>query len=176
MGKLVANSFSIWKNAIEKFNRHANNGYHKLCVLQANNLLSVANKQLDPVEIQINIGTKSQAIQNRKQSRPIIDTIILCGKQALTLRDHRDSGPPTLQEPSENDGKFRTLLHDKVRSGDHELANHLEISSENARYISHKIQNEIIKACNEVILQCIIKKVNATMAFTVLADEKSDTV
>ena len=134
LGKLVANSFNIWKNAIEEFNRHANNGYHKMYVLQANNLLSVANKKLDPVEIQINTGAKSQVIHNRKRLTPIIDTIILCGRQALALRGHRDSGPLLLDEPSENDGNFRALLHYKVRSGDHELANHLEISSENATY------------------------------------------
>ena len=41
-------------------------------------------------------------------------------------------------------------------------------------HISPKIQNEIIEACNEVILQRIVKRVNAAMAFTVLADETTD--
>ena len=59
---------------------------------------------------------------------PIIETIILCGRQSIPLRGHRDSGPLTFGseknlEDNNNDGNLRALLryrmkHDQVFKND----------------------------------------------------------
>jgi hypothetical protein len=99
---------------------------------------------------------------------------IFCGRQGLALRGHRDSGPLTLEEPLNNDGNFRALLRFKVHSGDQELANHLKMAAENATYLSPSTQNEIVAACNGLILAKLVERVNSAKGFTVLADETTD--
>lgn len=113
LGKLVLEHFSNWKKAIEEFNKHENTNYHKMSVLNADNLLSVYDKNKDSIDVQINNSLKMEIQQNRKKIQPIIKTIILCGRQGIALRGHRDSGPIDLQH-STNDGNFRTLLRFRV--------------------------------------------------------------
>ena len=53
----------------------------------------------------------SKELDNRRRITPIIETIILCGRQGIPLRGHRDSGPLTLESEGDiNDGNFRALL------------------------------------------------------------------
>jgi len=54
---------------------------------------------------------------------PIIEIIIFCGRQNISLRGHRDFGLLDFKEPIENDGNFRGLLRLKVQSGDINLKN-----------------------------------------------------
>jgi len=51
---------------------------------------------------------------------------------------------------------------------------HLRNSALNATYISPQIQNEIISACNDLILAKLVAQVNAAKCFSILADETAD--
>jgi len=42
------------------------------------------------------------------------------------------------------------------------------------KYIGSKIQNEIIIACGDIIQKKIVKKINDSQCFSVLADETTD--
>lgn len=176
LGKLSKKKFCNWKDAVEEFNRHQNTEYHKTCLLRASQLQNISCiKKHDSVDIQVNVGLKKQIEENRSRMIPIIETVVLCGRQGIALRGHRDSGPINLEEvPLQNDGNFRSLLRFKAKSGDTELENHLKFSSQNAMYTSPQIQNEIIEACNNIILNTLVKKVNNAKCFTVLADETTD--
>lgn len=44
----------------------------------------------------------------------------------------------------------------------------------NAHYICPKIQNEIVNICNNLILDRIVKKINSSKGFCVLADVTVD--
>ncbi|KAJ8875813.1 hypothetical protein PR048_023714 [Dryococelus australis] len=55
-------------------------------------------------------------------------------------------------------GNFRNLLRLEAKSGDKELETHLKSSSQNAMYTSPQIQNEIIEACNDIILKNFVKE------------------
>ena len=61
-----------------------------------------------------------------------------------------------------------------MRSGDQDLANHLQIAGGNATYVSPKMQNAIIAACNELLVAELVKRINAAEGFAVLADETTD--
>jgi len=100
-----------------------------------------------------NSGIKRKIIENRKNLIPIIETIIFCGRQNLSLRGHRDSGPLNLTEPNENYGNFRSLLRFRANSGDVALKTHLKTCSKNASYTSPMIANEIISTCGDIILK-----------------------
>lgn len=175
LGKLVKKKFSNWKDAIEEFNIHEKCGYHKTCVVRAAQFKAVTEEGRDSVHMQLNKGSKAQAEENRQKIMPIIETVILCGRQGLALRGHRDAGPISLgDEPLENDGNFRALLRFRVKGGDKNLENHLKSHNQNAMYISPHVQNEIINACNNIILKALVDKINSAQCFTVLADETTD--
>lgn len=109
---------------------------------------------------------------NRKNNTPVIETIILCGKQNISLRGHRDFGKLTVDNTDINDGNFRNLLRFRAR-GDAFLKVHLE-SSSTIKYTSPISQNAIIDLCNSILLNKIVDRVNEAKCFTVLFDETAD--
>jgi len=63
---------------------------------------------------------------NRHVLKSIIEMVILCARQNIPLRGHRDSGRITSDEDTDiNEGNFRALLRFRVRSGDDVLRRHL---------------------------------------------------
>ncbi|GBL87852.1 repressor of the inhibitor of the protein kinase, partial [Araneus ventricosus] len=115
------------------------------------------------------------AKENRERLKPIIKTIILCGKQGLALRGHRDHGPIDLDNlPSKNEGNFRAILIFAVQSGDKSLEDHLRTAKKNALYTSFVIQNEILETCGSLIQTKIIEQVKKSKYFSVLIDETTD--
>lgn len=137
---------------------------------------------------------KVQILENRKKLVPIIECIILCGRQEIALRGHNDSGKMCVNgnifvdiflmyvcskniilyivEEMSNDGNFRAILRYRGK-GDNFLKLHLE-NNQRYKYIGAKIQNEIIAACGDVILKKIVEKINAAECFSILADETTD--
>jgi len=103
------------------------------------------------VATQLNSHRQQQCEENRAALIPIIETIIFCGEQELSLRGNDDSGPLNLPKPLKKDGKFRALLRFRANFGDENLKNHLINSNKNSTYINLSIQNEIIDICGELI-------------------------
>ncbi|CAI6377122.1 unnamed protein product [Macrosiphum euphorbiae] len=67
-------------------------------------LMSVSNKTTDSILIQLDKKLKSEIEQNCAKLKPIIETVMFCGRQGLPLRGHRDSGPIDYDNPPvEND-------------------------------------------------------------------------
>jgi len=71
-----------------------------------------------------------------------------------------------------NQGNFRSILLYRS-NGDEHLNSILQTPGRN-KYITPQIQNEIISSCGNLILQTIVKKVNDSQCFSVLADETTD--
>ncbi|KAF2893865.1 hypothetical protein ILUMI_12306 [Ignelater luminosus] len=118
------------------------------------------NKQ-DPIHYRLDLASKHRIEENRKRISPIIDFIILCGRQCISLRRHRDFGPIDSDiDPTENDGNFTAILRSKLRSGDEILKLHLESMCKTATYLSAKTQNEIINASEDIVTKKIVKKIN----------------
>lgn len=82
----------------------------------------------------IDIGRQRQQLRIDKLI-PIIRSVLLCGRQWLALRGHRDQGPLLLKMPVENDGKFKALLRFAIESGDLDLQQHLKTANANATFI-----------------------------------------
>ena len=174
LGQLCSLKFNNWKCAIEKFSNHEICQYHKNSIATVENLSKIASKKQLPIDLQLDNKARRQVLENRKNIVPIIETIFLCGRQCLALRGHRDSGPISVdEEPEENDGNFRSLLRFRSKT-DNDLKQALTSSNRNAQYLSPLIQNEIIDICNNLILKELVKKVNASVCFAVIADESTD--
>lgn len=178
LSQLVNEPFKKWHKAIQAFKDHEQKTYHKKSVEIALSLRAIADNKKQSVDLMVQGGANKQRLENRRRILPIIETVIFCGKQGISLRGHRDSGPldhnVEEQSAAPNEGNFRALLQLRIRAGDQNLKNHLENCGENASYISPNMQNEIISACNEYIRGIIVQRVNAAKCFSVLADETTD--
>ncbi|XP_043655128.1 zinc finger MYM-type protein 1-like [Drosophila teissieri] len=106
---------------------------------------------------------------------PIIETILLCGRQGIALRGSKDTRRLGEEEPIINDGNFRALLRFRAKT-DEQLQKHLRDSPKNAMYISNRIQNELINICHDLSMCCIVDRVNNSMGFSFLGDDTPDIV
>lgn len=174
VGAFVTRKFDNWKKAKEAFKKHESTQYHRSCLLDIKNFEKVKEKAVEPIINQIDQARNDAVAKNRSVLKPIIDAVILCGRQELALRGHRDSGNISLEnECSEsNEGNFRAILTYRSQ-GDQELKQFLNGPGK-IKYLSPKVQNEIITSCNNIILRKLVDKVNAAQGFSVLADETSD--
>jgi len=111
---------------IDKFNEHQKNKYNLTAISKVDGFLSVFNKKQSNISVQLDNNLKLEIEQNRQILRPIIETIILCGRQRLALRGYKDSGhfQPDELYSTENDGNFREFLRYRVSGGDLILKNH----------------------------------------------------
>lgn len=178
LGRLVRAEYSDWRHAQEDFRKHELTAYHANSKLDAENFFSVFNRQKLDIVSQLDKSLKNQVEENRRLLSPVIKTVIFCGRQGLALRGHRDGGIIDDLEGdqifTENEGNFRALLRLRVESGDEILKQHLLTAKRNATYTSWRIQNEIISACNDIILHKLVEKVNEAKCFSVIADETAD--
>jgi hypothetical protein len=122
---------------------------------------------------------KKEIEANQLRIIPIVKTVIFCGRQGIALRGHRESdillkANENINERECNDGNFRQLLGFQMDAGDEYLKSHLSSCSKNVTYLNWKIKNEILSACNNLILKNLVCAVNKAKGFSVLADEISD--
>lgn len=174
LNTFVKSPFRLWKKAIEKFKEHQDKEYHKTSVERGANFKLIHENQKNSIICEIDTGRKKQQLENRKKIIPIIRTVLLCGRQGLSLRGHRDHGSLSLDLPIENDGNFRALLRFAIDSGDISLKNHIENTGRNSLYISPQIQNEIAHIAGGVIQRKIIERINKSHCFSIIADETTD--
>lgn len=149
LNKLVVKPFNNWKNAIEKFNEHCQTEFHKCNAMRADNFIDIYSKKSPNILQKLDSARSIQIDQNKKRLIPIIQTIILCGRQEISLRGTDDYGPLSLNnlnnfEPHYNDGNFRALLRMRISCGDKNLTHHIENQKLNATYISPIIQNNFM--------------------------------
>jgi len=114
-----------------------------------------------------------QVLENLQNIKPIIEALMLCGRQNIPLRGHRDWGRILVDDtPENNQGNFREIIRYQAR-GDDVLRTVLD-SEKTIKYLSNTSQNIIIDSCNSVLLSKIVASVNKAKCFAVLADKTSD--
>lgn len=69
--------------------------------------------------------------------------MLLCTKQQIALRGHRDDRVQFAEPPTSNEGNFIAILRLPAESNP-KLKEHLISGQENARYASKTVQNEVI--------------------------------
>jgi len=176
LNTLVVKPFNNWKKAIEKFNEHSKTEFHKSNAMRADNFVAVYSKNCQNIIQKLDSARTIQIDQNRKRLIPIIQTIIICGRQEIALRGTSDYGPLSLDnsEPTYNDGNFRALLRMRISCEDKNLTYHIENQALNASYISPMIQNNFINICGKIIQDQLVNKINQAKCFSVLVDETTD--
>uniref|UniRef100_A0A2S2QEI7 Uncharacterized protein n=1 Tax=Sipha flava TaxID=143950 RepID=A0A2S2QEI7_9HEMI len=137
LGQLAVRALDEWKNAKQILREHSKKLYHEHCVVDSNHFLSVYSKQKLSIINQLDLERAEQIKSNRKKLISIINCVILCGRQEITLRCHRDSGNSNNQ--STNVDNFRAILNYRSE-GDDYLKHHLEEQGRN-KYITPQVQN-----------------------------------
>ena len=185
--------FRCWKDALRSFRKHAQNSdMHKYCACVLKKFITdFAGKTL-PIDKGLDVTYRAEVKTNREAIAPIVDTIILCGRQNFPLRGHNEKyqkdqnkdqdikiediniGQDTEAFSLNNPGNFVELLNFRIRGGDMNLKNHLQNSAKNAQYTSPESQNSLIKCCGEIIRNKIIKEVKESKYFAILGDEATD--
>ena len=92
-----------------------------------------------------------------------MSTIIYCATHDIPLRGKDSSG-----------GNFCDLLDFRIEAGDTKLKEHFDTAAGNARYTSHRVQNELLEACEYVIRKSMVQAANNAVGFSILADETAD--
>ncbi len=163
---------------------HEKTDYHATSVIRASQFRA-AMKMKTTVVQQVNECHKKQVEENRQRLIPIVKTILLCGRQNIALRGHRDDHQlPILNQQiatennssasCTNEGNFRALLMFRIDAGDIALKQHLLNTASNATYISKVTQNELINCAGDVILDTIVQRLAIQKYFAVIADETTD--
>ena len=173
LSALCTKKFDEWKNALEKLKEHELSQYHRNSLMFAEGLKNVMECRQESVYSQLNVAATQNAIDNRKRLIPIIEAIILCGRQGLALRGHADAGPFNIKEPVAKEGNFKALVRFRIKDNK-ELQDLFLNAPKNAQYLSPRIQNEIIATCNDLILSNLVKDIAQSEYFSVLADETTD--
>ena len=105
----------------------------------------------------------------------LLHIAMLCGKQGLALRGHRDDNIVWASEGDEaaNHGNCIELVRFRAET-DEVLRNHLQSAPKNAVYTSKTIQNELVQIIGTKIRSDILREVEQAKFFTVIADETTD--
>ena len=101
----------------------------------------------------------------------IIDTVLFLSQQGLPFRGHREQqgrGSSDL-----NEGNFLELLK-LLSKYDSILADHLAFSKRNETYLSHQIQDELIRALADQLLSKIKDQLVVAKYFAVIVDSTID--
>ncbi|XP_025196823.1 52 kDa repressor of the inhibitor of the protein kinase-like [Melanaphis sacchari] len=119
-------------------------------------------KKISVIE-QVNSGLHKEIETNRLKLKPIISTILFCGTHDLPLRGKKSDS-----------GVFHGLLNFRIESGDEILKDHFLTNAGNAKYSSHRTQNELITLCGKILKEEIVCEANAANAFSIISDESAD--
>ena len=112
-------------------------------MVEMDEFVKVMTNQQPSIRRRLNQATTEQIAVNRQKLNSIVETVLLCGRQNIPLRGHRDSNLDVELSPSTQHVNFWALLQFRVAAGDTVLESHLSQSSRNATYTSPHIQNEI---------------------------------
>ena len=114
---------TYWKTVLQKFSEHEQKSpIHLTVTLKASNFLSCMRSNTSCISVQFDTKVMSQVTLNREKLKPIVDVIILCGKQNIALRGHRDDAKHC-DEAGFNPGNLKAILSYLATCGRNELFN-----------------------------------------------------
>ena len=92
-------------------------------------------QKVAPIDVCMNRASQKIIEDNRRKLIPIIETVILCGRQNFALRGHRDDAT---NWDKGNPGNFQSLLNYRIKGGDTVLKDHFE---KKHKRMQHTAQN-----------------------------------
>ena len=91
LDRLYRSPFKTWSNGPRKLCEFAEKSpLHKSATLKASHFKQCIEQKNKSVDLQLNSLLNKQIEQNRQRLVPIVGAVILCGRQNIALRGHRD--------------------------------------------------------------------------------------
>ena len=181
LGIFVNRPFTNFKKASELLGSHFHgigsskgNRTHQNAVQDASMFVKVMEDSSVRIDHQLSTLHNKKIAENRLKLRSIAETVILCGRQGIAFRGHRDDRSSLEENPTSNHGNFLALLQFRIQAGDKVLSDHLQSAPANATYASKTVQNELIAICGDLIRNKILEKVCQACYFSFIADEATD--
>ena len=109
--------------------------------------------------------------------KSIIDCLVFCGKQIISLRANRGEdwrpGDDDSNVPDCNPGNLLKLLEFRQLAGDASIGRrfHSHGGGQEVLYTSPAIQNDLLACCADVVREQVLEDIRAASFFSVLADE-----
>ena len=173
--QLYSLPFRIWSNGPRKFRDHWQKSPRHRTATAAIRCFrqEVANKS-KAIDVQLNKIVDSQIKENREKLIPIIGAIILCGRQNIALRGHRDDAQ-RYNSDKHNPGNLQEILKFLELYGNNSVfEEHMANAPRSATYRSKTTQNEILAICGEIITSKLSLDIKESKYFSILADEAAD--
>lgn len=174
-GQFVAKPFKSWVKRSEKMEGHAKLEYHITALSKLTEFVARYQHPTLAIHTQLDTEMQRRMEDNLAVVESLLSIVMLCGKQGLPLRGHRDDCIAwDSEEDTVNQGNFLELVRFRAET-DEVLRKHLTNSPRNARYTSKTIQNELINIIGSRIRASILEEIKQAKLFSVIADEVTDT-
>ena len=172
LGQLVQEKFNHWTRKTTKFASHNSKRYHQLAMTRLDALKSSMTTPGSSIEDRMKQISTEEILKNRFIMKSLADAVLVCGRQNLSLRGHRDDR--TFDACLGNKGNFLALVDFSVRSGNKTLGHHLETAARNAVYTSKTTQNDLIECIGDHIRDTLLTDVKKARWYSILCDEVVD--
>ena len=159
---LTTEPLTDWSNARRLVSKHDKTSDHKFAQQRSIDFLRICDKEQLGIAQHMTKAQYDLLQHNTKILHAIISLIATCGKQNVPIRGRTDDR-----------SNFMAFLTYRAEA-DSDLQQHLKSCPKNAKYTSHRIQNELINLCGNQIRNKIITSIKTAGVFTILADETAD--
>ncbi len=177
LGQFVTKPLKSWASKSQKVDAHAKVDYHMTAMAQMHEFLVRFQNPSEAINVVFNKEAQKRMEDNQKVVEALLKVIILCGRQGLALRGHRDDHIDWSEDQEDHDAQNRGNFIELVRfraETDGVLHAHLQYAPRNARYTSKTIQNQLIDVVGKRIRSDILSEVKAAKFFSIIADEVTD--
>ena len=136
-GVLVSRPMINFQKALEQTEEHRKKDYHTTAVSRADEFQEIMARKHMKINSHIDHGRAERIPKNRRQVLSLIKTLMLCGRQNMPIRGHRDSLKDVESNPGGNHrGNYWAFLHFRIDAGDTELEEHLVTAARSTTYTS----------------------------------------
>ena len=175
LDQLYTSPFKAWSKGLQKFRDHDQKSpMHRTATVRAVHLRQRMEQNVLPINVQVNRAINEQVLKNREKLKPIVEAVLLCGRQNIPLRGHRDDSKH-YEDDKVNPGNFQEILKFLGRCGKNTVfEEHMANAAKTATYRSKTTQNELVNICGELILSKLTAEIKESKFFAILADEAAD--
>ena len=169
LGTFTQVGFCDWKHATGKSGmlaKHDNSFAHTQAISAWINY-KTNSKRGSLIEDRVDSQRRQQIQSNRHYLKTLAEILLLCGKQDIPLRGHRE------HDPLLNRGNFLEILQ-TISLHDQIVKEKIETGPRNAIYTSPGIQNSLLKILGDMIRKSVCDGVKEAKMFSLLVDETKD--
>ena len=142
-------------------NGHSKLDYHLTAMTKMSEFLAQYEIPSQTISTIFDQAAKDRSVENKQVVECLLKVVLLCGKQGLALRGHRDDNVLWTEHEEGNQGNFIEFVRFRAEA-DEILHQHLQKATGNALYTSKTIQNEMIEVIGKHIQHKIMTKVKLT--------------